>query len=228
MRLRNVLLAAAAGASIALLTPKFMVSDNPIRGQRPVQQQAEKAETGEENQFVLRVFPGYEDPVYSVHDSMFARYADFWNRAYRHENGFRQKDPNLFKAQSLVESGGRKHLYAWLKDPMQISNEGDYALGVLSGRLKRECSVPEGGYPELWDVQPAPMEDGKWQYDEDMTPEKSIEFGIRWDVQKGSIFDKYCRITGMRSDREMLSRYNGGGDPRYLEKIERIYGPLDR
>ncbi|MBI2675739.1 MAG: hypothetical protein HYX24_04735 [Candidatus Aenigmarchaeota archaeon] len=177
----------------------------------------------------LMTFPGFENPIYSVHDGLIIDYTDSLNRLNEGLPGYTCISPNLIKAQALTESGGKYRekewkedpFHAWLNDPMQISNKDSFpkgALGVMSGREKRECGIPEGGYPELREVSPAGKHAGEWDYrGTGIDAGLSIESGIDWDGHKRMKFDANCNVTGMKTEREMLEAYNGKKE--YASKV---------
>lgn len=146
----------------------------------------------------MREFPGYEDPVFSSYDTLIVQYTDFWNDAFKDVPGAEPLDPNLVKSMILEETGGHTDR-DYLHDPMQIANEGDYALDVLRDGL--EPLIPERGYSDLRGIDNTPKKyrtvkkKGKevsvfagWDHSKsEITPELSIKYGIRWLWHKNLI-----------------------------------------
>ena len=163
----------------------------------------------------LMVFDGFDDPLYSIYDKRIMKGTGQWNKEFGHVPGIKPMDPNLFKAVVLQESGGHPDT-AFLHDPSQIANKGDYALRVLSDGL--EPSIPEGGYEDLQGIEETPgrwvecidkegKERREWVWDYKSAPNRikadlSIEYGIRWLFQKAF---KFQTRTIIDEDSPMLS-----------------------
>jgi hypothetical protein len=92
-------------------------------------------------------------------------------------------DPSTVKAWVMVESGGEGNRDAFLSDPLQINNSGDW-VAEKAARL------------------------GLAQ-NQDMTPAISLRAGLRWWRYKGSIYDGDGDQVSWRGDNEAFQRYNG-------------------
>lgn len=149
--------------------------------------------------------PGWDDPVYALHDAEILEQTAYWNAQFASLPGYEPLDPEVVKAMVLKEAGGDLDAFAY--DPLQIANAGDFALHVLRDGL--EVSVPPGGYADLQDIQETPrgrktvqktvkgekvpVEISFWDYgshEHRITPELSIRYGIRWLWQKNMRFDE--------------------------------------
>ena len=139
-------------------------------------------------------------------------------------------DRNLIKAMIAVESGSiADREKAFRHDPMQIANEGDYALNVLASGDEHTEMV--GDFSFLQGIKYTPRINGRWDYSQtNMTPEASIRGGVGWLYHKAAIrnyVSNKLQITGWRTWSEAVRRYNGGGDPAYVHKVFEIKGKLD-
>jgi hypothetical protein len=121
----------------------------------------------------------------SSNDLIFAAAADHYNHKYNlkpEDQGFRT--PEFMKAWAMRESGGEGNRDAFLTDPFQVNNPGDWPrdnakalrLGLRKGQL--------------------------------MTPASSAQAALEWLRYKAAIHDTSGRIMGFRSNREALERYN--------------------
>ena len=76
--------------------------------------------------------PGYPESGYiewrGWNDKAFTEAADEYNQKYGYkpdDEGYRSRES--IKAQSMIESGSSKHKEAFLRDPLQVNNQGDYS-----------------------------------------------------------------------------------------------------
>jgi hypothetical protein len=131
--------------------------------------------------------PGYpETGPFSwraANDAIFTNAANQFNAA----NHFSPSDPAYvtpmqLKTQAMVESGGVKNKAAFLSDPLQVNNHGDYTT------LKRKVTG-------LSDRQP-------------MTPQTSAEAALKWFLYKSQIHDDKGKVTGYRNRYDSMKRYN--------------------
>lgn len=94
-------------------------------------------------------------------------------------------DPRLIMAMQLVETGDG---YASKYDPMQISNEGDYALRVLAEG--KDGTSLLGDFSDFKDIKNAQISNGRWNYtNTKIDVERSIRGGIAWLFHKAAIYD---------------------------------------
>lgn len=75
--------------------------------------------------------PGYPETGSTVwrgwNDKAFTEAADEYNQKYGYkpdDEGYRSRES--IKAQSMIESGSSKHKEVFLRDPLQVNNQGDY------------------------------------------------------------------------------------------------------
>lgn len=165
---------------------------------------------------------------FNNHDQEILRATLYWND-YFSKQDFPPPillDPNLIKAIMFVESkmgyfqAGADN-YPASPDVMQIADPRNPAIHTLnydgwidpgSGQPAKEYSWSPSG-PVILNYEG--RANGNTEYD-------SIYWAIRWLYHKAEIIHS----NGKRSWRtwpEAVSRYNGGGDPEYLNKVETIY-----
>src|SRR3989344_3392445 len=140
----------------------------------------------------------------------------------------------LIEAMIIEEAGHISHRdNAFVYDPMQIANQGDFALSVLSNGLENTRLI--GDFSSLKNKRHTPRRNNKWDYSgSNMDAESSIFGGIGWLYNKAAIRsvrnvrDENGRkrqevyISGWRSWEEAIQRYNGGGNPNYLQEVIEI------
>jgi hypothetical protein len=216
-----------------------------------------------------------------VYDSVI----DSCNTYFRKRLGLEDLTINSTKAQIFIESGSQKHREsAFRYDPMQIANQGDFALKVLANGNENTELI--GDFSGLRGKTSTPRKNGKWDYsDTNMSAQDSIFGGIGWrihyraevkwktfeegdfqeyEIQKGDCFydlqkelgttvdvlEKYNPevnprklrqgdkiryrkaerkkyVAGFKDFSHGIRRYNGGGDPDYIEKYETVLGELN-
>lgn len=210
---KTLLLAAMLGTSaayLAYIAPSIYrerKADNSQSVQRAEQSDLEKKvdlPEIEPGAVSLKSFPGFE--YADQYDELILKYTDFWNDEFEGFSGYEKLDANLVKSMVCQESGG--HRDAFLHDPMQIANEGDFGLHVL--RDGSESGIPADGYPELKGILETPRRNSRWDYSgSKMSPELSIKFGIRWLVHKARRFNSKGETIGFRPWTKALERYNG-------------------
>ncbi len=140
----------------------------------------------------------------------------------------------LIEAMIIEESGHISHRdNAFVYDPMQIANQGDFALSILSNEQENTRLI--GDFSSLKNKRHTPRGKRKWDYSEsNMDAESSIFGGIGWLYHKAAIRavrnikDENGRtrqevyISGWRSWEDAIERYNGGGNPCYLREVLEI------
>ncbi|MCK4589703.1 MAG: hypothetical protein KAT77_04610 [Nanoarchaeota archaeon] len=150
----------------------------------------------------LKSFQGFEHV--DQYDSLINKYTNEWNQKFSRFQGYQTLDVNLIKSMICQESGS--HQDAFSHDPMQIANQGDFALKIL--RDGSESGIP--GYPDLQGIRETPRKNNRWDYTgSKMTPELSIKYGIRWLIHKAQRFNKQGQSIGFRPWPTALQRYNG-------------------
>lgn len=167
------------------------------------------------------VAAGYEDPKYQKNDYQIAASTFLFNydlagaknpavlnkqdlpTTENHSIGTdlpQQLDVNLVKAMTLTETQGGTVKGAsgtGLTDVMQVNNKGDWAAEKSSVGLSKG---------------------------ETMTPQSSINAGIKWLFLKGMSSNAQGVMNwrnGQNGDwSSAVSSYNGGGDPKYSQKVQ--------
>ncbi|MFC4254974.1 hypothetical protein GRI97_06025 [Altererythrobacter xixiisoli] len=135
-------------------------------------------------------------PRWSSLDNLIFREVQNYNR----ENGLEITDEravpfDLILAMVAVEAGYNKKAYQ--KDPMQVNN--NFSNDSTDWVDEKEALGLTRGVPPGQQL--------------------SIRAGIRWLVYKAYRHDDLGRPVEFRGWLEAADRYNGGGNPRYLEKI---------
>jgi hypothetical protein len=137
------------------------------------------------------------------------QYPDYWDpivdrvvTAYNQANGFEPGDANyldanLVKAMIRVESG--LNLRAYNIDPMQVNVPGDWVPRKL------DFGLTKGVAPE---------------------PELGIAAGVGWLDYKAYVYNVSGEPVSFRGWDATVTRYNGGGDPNYLSKVQTQYNTL--
>lgn len=190
-------------------------------------------------------FEQFNDEAYHLHDALIIRYTNFWNEYFQKKftsstfDGinlgykFEALDPMRVKAMIMLESGSPKHrTTAYRYDPMQIANQGDYALAMLRDgqvegkpewlidRLREDASLSVA--QELADIRNTPRDGDVWNYDavpeqNRINAELSIKYGILWlwtrqiiigEVKEGDTIAGYA-IKNTRGWDSATERYNG-------------------
>ncbi len=107
-------------------------------------------------------------------------------------------DPNVIKAMITVESGSKKDRKGAFKyDPMQIANQGDYALETLAN--SKEYTYLIGDFSRLKGKKKTTWKKEKkcWNYsNSNITAEDSIYGGIGWLLYKAAIYDERIAEEG--------------------------------
>lgn len=172
--------------------------------------------------------PGLNQENFNKFDQKILNVASYWND-YFSKQDFPPSillDPNLIKAMMYVESKmgffqASAGNYPASPDVMQIADPRNPAIHTLNydgwidpatGKPAKEYSWSPSG-PVILDYQGNAI--ANTEYD-------SIYWAVRWLFHKAEIIHD----NGKRSWRtwpEAVARYNGGGDPEYLNKVETIY-----
>jgi soluble lytic murein transglycosylase-like protein len=116
--------------------------------------------------------------------------------AYNEKWGFVPTDaeylqPNLAKAMIRVESGSNMNAYT--NDPMQVNVGGDWVPE------KTQYGLTQG-------ISPGPT--------------LGISAGVDWLSYKAYTYDAQGNPATFRGWDAAVTRYNGGGDPNYLQKVQ--------
>ena len=109
-------------------------------------------------------------------------------------------DPDWVRAMIRVESG--HDLKAAKLDPMQVNNTGDWPE---NDDYKAQIGLTKG-------VPPG--------------PDLGIKAGLDWLDSKAYHYDSKGRPTTFLGWDEATKRYNGGGDPHYMDKVRKAYGDI--
>ncbi|HKR87027.1 MAG TPA: hypothetical protein VJS38_02540 [Phenylobacterium sp.] len=109
-------------------------------------------------------------------------------------------DPDWIKAMVRVESG--HDLKAYNSDPMQVNKPGDWDAPPGEKGYKSDLGLKEGVPPGA---------------------EQGIQAGLDWLDSKSYFFDKKGRAKPFIGYDRAIQRYNGGGNPHYLEDVKRAY-----
>lgn len=113
-----------------------------------------------------------------------------------------QLDVNLVKSMVMEESKmgtGAGPSSTGITDPMQSNNIGDWSP------FKVEMGLTKGQV---------------------MTPQTSINAGLKILVVKGMNSDKQGNYTTWKGDAVAVGRYNGGGNPNYVKNVYRYYNSI--
>lgn len=130
--------------------------------------------------------PGYDEDSTSnswrqSNDRVISEEVDAYNKEFGYKSGDDGYiDAKTVKAWAMMESGS--HRDAFLKDPLQVNNPGD------------------------WDATKTRV--AALAKNEVMTPRKSVYAGLRWWRYKGTIHDASGTPIRWRGDREAFVRYN--------------------
>lgn len=109
-------------------------------------------------------------------------------------------DPDVVKAVVAVESGMNKKAYQ--TDPMQVNVNGDW-VPEKSKLLGVQRGVPPGQNLGIW-------------------------AGVGWLDYKAFRYDKNGKESGFRGWPEAITRYNGGGNPNYLNDVKNALKAIKR
>lgn len=116
---------------------------------------------------------------------------------YNSDNGFSASDsayldPSLIEAMVSVESG--HNIAAYFNDPMQANNQGDW-----TPQKANFTGLTQGRAPG---------------------PGAGIQAGIAWLTYKAYSYNAAGAPVSFRGWPSAVTRYNGGGDPNYLTKVQ--------
>jgi len=209
----------------------------------------------------LENFEQFNDDAYHLHDTLIIKYTNFWNEYFQKKFAsstfdginlgykFEALDPMRVKAMIMLESGSPKHRNtAYRYDPMQIANQGDYALAMfrdgqvegkhewLIDRLREDSNLRIA--QELANIRNTPRDTGVWDYDAVPKPnrinaELSIKYGILWlwtrqiiigEVKEGEAVAGYA-IKNTRGWDIATERYNGG--EKYRKNVWRLMNGIN-
>ena len=103
-------------------------------------------------------------------------------------------DPDLIRAQIMVESGS--NLDAYTTDPLQVNKNGDW------DGYKGELGLVKGQSPGA---------------------DLGIKYGLEWLDSKSYLLDAKGDPGAFIGYNKALARYNGGGNPNYVQDVMRNY-----
>lgn len=126
-----------------------------------------------------------------------ARVADFNKRNQADPGDDDYLDPDWVKAMIRVESGFDRKAYG--SDPMQVNKPGDWPK---DDDYKAQIGLTKGV---------APGQD------------LGVRAGLDWLESKAYHYDKSGKPTTFLGWPEATRRYNGGGNPHYLQDVEKAY-----
>ena len=145
-------------------------------------------------------------------------------------------DIKTVKAMIAIESGSKEFREtAFVYDPLQFANKGDFGLKVLANGL--EGSYLIGDFRELRDKKPTPRKNGRWDYSNtNLDTESSLRGGIGFLFHKAATYgpvtresgnvleytvsprDNYAKISKKVSTTiDALEKYNPGVNPKRLQ-----------
>ena len=140
------------------------------------------------NKARIRPVPGYSESGNNLwrtaNDALIIQAVDIFNDAHGYSSGDSgYLTPELVKAWMMEESGSISTKSAFLRDPLQVNNAGDWdpKKSILLG-------LTEG---------------------QSMDRKTSVNAALGWLEDKGSNHDKHGNITSYRGDRNALINYNG-------------------
>lgn len=170
--------------------------------------------------------PGPRGENFNRFDHELEQAVNFWNKEFltQKEPPPQPLDPNLVKAIVYVESrmgyGSSLDGQPAFPDVMQIADEGNPAIHTLrndgwvdprTGRVAREFEWINNKEEVL-----------RYKEANGNSPAESIKWGIRWLCHKAQGI-KNGGGRFWKSWEQAVTDYNGGGDPRYQQKVNRIY-----
>ena len=134
--------------------------------------------------------PGYPESGYiewrGWNDKAFTEAADEYNQKYGYQpgdKGYRSRES--IKAQAMIESGLSKDKEAFLRDPLQVNNQGDYST---DNKKLKVAGLTQG---------------------EQMDPKKSAKAALEWWRYKGTLHDTSGAEISWKGDRTAYRNYNG-------------------
>ena len=119
-------------------------------------------------------------------DKAFTEAADEYNQKYGYQpgdKGYRSRE--AIKAQAMIESGLSKDKEAFLRDPLQVNNQGDYST---DNKKLKVAGLTQG---------------------EQMDPKKSAKAALEWWRYKGTLHDTSGAEISWKGDRTAYRNYNG-------------------
>lgn len=163
---------------------------------------------------------GLEDPERHAWDAAVASAVSDYNRRLKATPGYVVVDPTTVAAILWVESNGPKRP-EWHGKVMQFGNDGDLGLPALHDK---NGLVPKVVSPDVLALVDAAWDDRKKLAD----PEINIRCGVAYLFTMMAIADAHSSIVGWRvfDAKHIAAAYNGGGDPRYAEKLQYVLDAL--
>jgi hypothetical protein len=150
--------------------------------------------------------------------SLVEKEVNYYNKKFK----FQQKlDPNYIMAILMKEAG---HGASLDKDPMQIANQGDHALRVFQKGEEYSWQIKK--IEGLKNIKSTKIKNYKRTYDPNLTPQKSIEVGIAYVIQRAAIRNNQGTIISWRPWKNAIHRYNGGGVENYSNDVLDIHEKL--
>ena len=151
----------------------------------------------------------------------------FWNNHFSQEQypPPEQLNPNLVKAIMYVESevgyGTNSTGQPAYPDVMQIGDEDNPAIHTLNNDGWIDPKTQEEAQEYSWTkVGPEIIDyNGEVRVD---TVKNSIHWAVRWLYHKAEII-REDGTRGWQSWKDAVIRYNGGGDPGYIQKVYNVY-----
>lgn len=124
--------------------------------------------------------------------------------------------PERIYAHIATESLG--HDKAFKKDPMQVATITNPAFKTLVMGREFTRSIKDFSY--LRGVKPVRMKNSRKDYtNTEINADISLELGTAWLIHKAAVRNYNGEIIGWRNWDSATSRYNGGGDPVYTQKV---------
>lgn len=141
-------------------------------------------------------FADYDRPEYHLYDTQIVELTKIYNALFKDKPGHTPLDPYVVKSMIMQESATNPGAY--MHDPMQISNKGDFGLS----ELQKPDIYRRLGIPDLSDrykaFTPTPRKRGTLDYSAAtaMQSRASIEGGIIFLYDKYSNYGKEIMETG--------------------------------
>ncbi len=166
------------------------------------------------------IVSGYEDPKYQKNDYQTSASVFLLNKDIeRKDNLFTPSDSHSID-QDLP---GKLDVNA-----VKVMQVSESQLGTVDGNTGTgKTDVMQANVKGDWNASKSRLGLSKG---EAMTPEKSINAGVKLLFGKGMASDKSGNMNWRNGDkgnwRDAIYRYNGGGDKNYMDKFDKAYGGI--
>tara|TARA_Y100000310_G_C20489424_1_gene718453 strand:- start:87 stop:983 length:897 start_codon:yes stop_codon:yes gene_type:complete len=161
--------------------------------------------------------PVYQETDVNANEDLASKYSRLFNEKH---NPPVPLSPKYVRSMAMVE-GNTDH------DPMQIANQGDFALETLANGGERTHLI--GDFSKLKGKNNTPWKNGRWDASEsNMTAEDSYLGGVGWIFHKAAIYDTRIVEEGDLIDytiKEGDSFWKISGEQGTTEETLRKYNP---